>query len=450
MPGRRVRANRPRPRLVPRASAAMERPGTPGHGAVRRIDRSAVAAATAEPTVPGAGLRLRLCARRNVWPACPAMGTRRPPRSGRVAGRSATGQAARCGRDLPHPALPAVAAGDVAVLPNPHQHLEGERASRRRRVRRPLPAEIPLASEMIRLDRLTPQLKLEMQYVLQRRHDDRQGKLTPDVVMRVVRGARRREGRLSARPRRGRLDRANSVDSSTTLAPAGSSATPAGRSPIWPRPAAGKPSTRAMSGGCADSATTATAPCGSTGIGQPWLRELAKRWVRWRLSTGLGLEAGGGRPVVVITRFARFLADIGIDRIDQIDRSVLERYLADLRGDLAFTPSVAAPTSGCSTGSSPRSANTAGTQPFPQTRCSSPRTTRNATNGCRGRWPNMSWPSSSTRTTLPASADPAHRLITIILMRCGLRVTDALRLRSRLCGRRRRGRPVSALLSTTR
>ena len=48
-------------------------------------------------------------------------------------------------------------------------------------------AETPLASEMIRLDRLTPQLKLEMQYALQRRHDDRQGKLTPDVVMRVVR-----------------------------------------------------------------------------------------------------------------------------------------------------------------------------------------------------------------------------------------------------------------------
>jgi hypothetical protein len=69
------------------------------------------------------------------------------------------------------------------------------------------------------------------------------------------------------------------------------------------------------------------------GIPQPWLRELTKRWVRWRLSTGLSLEAGGGRPVVVLTRFARFLADIGVERIDGIDRSTLERYLADLRGD---------------------------------------------------------------------------------------------------------------------
>ena len=42
--------------------------------------------------------------------------------------------------------------------------------------------------------------------------------------------------------------------------------------------------------------------------------------------------------------------------------------------------------------------------------------------------------------------DPAHRLITIILMRCGLRVTDALRLPRRLRGRRRRGRTLSALL----
>jgi len=52
------------------------------------------------------------------------------------------------------------------------------------------------------------------------------------------------------------------------------------------------------------------------GIPQPWLRDLAKRWVRWRLSTGLGLEAGGGRPVVALTRFAGFLSDIGVESID--------------------------------------------------------------------------------------------------------------------------------------
>src|SRR5205807_1358729 len=64
-------------------------------------------------------------------------------------------------------------------------------------------------------------------------------------------------------------------------------------------------------------------------IPQPWLRELAKRWTRWRISSGLGLEAAT-RPVRVITRFARFLARTGIEAITEIDRPVLERYLADL------------------------------------------------------------------------------------------------------------------------
>lgn len=43
------------------------------------------------------------------------------------------------------------------------------------------------ADETIRFDQLDAQLKLEMQYVLQARRDERRGKLTPGVVMRVVR-----------------------------------------------------------------------------------------------------------------------------------------------------------------------------------------------------------------------------------------------------------------------
>ena len=50
------------------------------------------------------------------------------------------------------------------------------------------------------------------------------------------------------------------------------------------------------------------------GITQPWLVELTKRWIRWRLSTGLGLEAVA-RPLRVITRFAGFLDTIGVERI---------------------------------------------------------------------------------------------------------------------------------------
>ena len=47
-------------------------------------------------------------------------------------------------------------------------------------------------------------------------------------------------------------------------------------------------------------------------IPQQQLKDLAKRWIRWRLSTGLGLEAGGARPMRVLTRLAAFLHARGI------------------------------------------------------------------------------------------------------------------------------------------
>ena len=193
-------------------------------------------------------------------------------------------------------------------------------------------AEASLASEVIRLDRLTPQLKLEMQYVLQRRHDERQGKLTPDVVMRVVRMLADADAaslldhdedawgeriKLLINDTRARGLFGYAYRAVADLAEAGGWEAEYPRD-VWRMRRLGYDGDRTLR---------------FAAIPQPWLRELAKRWVRWRLSSGLGLEAGGGRPVVVITRFARFLANIRIDRIDEIDRSVLERYLADLRGD---------------------------------------------------------------------------------------------------------------------
>lgn len=74
-------------------------------------------------------------------------------------------------------------------------------------------------------------------------------------------------------------------------------------------------------------------------IAQPWLRELAKRWLRWRLSGGLGATAAA-RCVGALTRFARFLerAPLRVRRLADIDRSVLEQYLADLSAELAGHP----------------------------------------------------------------------------------------------------------------
>jgi integrase/ferredoxin len=289
-------------------------------------------------------------------------------------------------------------------------------------------AQTPLAGEVIQLDRLAGSLKLEMQYVLQRRHDDRQGKLTPDVVMRVVRAlAAANVGSLldhgeDAWQERTRLPVNDSCARGflgyscrviADLAEAGGWEAECPRD-VWRMRRLGFDGDRTLR---------------FTGIGQPWLRELAKRWVRWRLSTGLGLEAGGGRPVVVLTRFAGFLADIGVERIEQVDRSVLERYLADLCGG-----SLHSQRRGVHIGLLNRffaairqhrwdtalPADAAFfTEDYPKREERLPRALAEQVMA------QLEDPDNLARF-----ADPAHRLITIILMRCGLRITDALRLGS--------------------
>ncbi|HEX2810531.1 MAG TPA: hypothetical protein VHN80_30580, partial [Kineosporiaceae bacterium] len=71
------------------------------------------------------------------------------------------------------------------------------------------------------------------------------------------------------------------------------------------------------------------------GIPQPWLTALAKRWARWQLTTGLsaGTARAGARAVA---RFAGFLAreSVAVDRLADVDRPLLERYLADVRSEL--------------------------------------------------------------------------------------------------------------------
>ena len=71
-------------------------------------------------------------------------------------------------------------------------------------------------------------------------------------------------------------------------------------------------------------------------IPQPWLKDLAKRWARWRLTTGLGAAAAAS-GTRAIARFAAFLADpaVDVDHLGQVERVVLERYLARLHAELA-------------------------------------------------------------------------------------------------------------------
>jgi integrase len=70
------------------------------------------------------------------------------------------------------------------------------------------------------------------------------------------------------------------------------------------------------------------------GIPQPWLRPLAKRFARWRLSIGRS-PIQTYIDVQAVTRLARFLESppVSITSLAGLDRATLERYLADLATD---------------------------------------------------------------------------------------------------------------------
>jgi integrase len=70
-------------------------------------------------------------------------------------------------------------------------------------------------------------------------------------------------------------------------------------------------------------------------ITQPWLRELAKKWARWQFTTGRSVTTVYN-GVRAITRFADFLAHqpVPVIHLAGVDRPLLERYLGDLRTEL--------------------------------------------------------------------------------------------------------------------
>ena len=232
-------------------------------------------------------------------------------------------------------------------------------------------------------------------------------KTSPAVVMRS-------SGSWPPRRRSSLLDRAEDEWRTQIGRPAPTRRQPAGAADLRPPPgrgsrataAAGRPSTPATSGSCAalgfdrqpDRST-------STAIPQPWLRDLVKRWLRWRLGTGLGLEAVR-RGLRALTRFAGFC--------EPHRRQPAGRRRPGAAGALPGRPARRAgrqpaprrPHRAAQHRSSTRSASTAGTTRCRPPRCCSPRTTPNAPNGRRGRWPSRSWPRSSTPTTSPGGPTP--------------------------------------------
>jgi integrase len=164
------------------------------------------------------------------------------------------------------------------------------------------------------------------------------------------------------------------------------------------------------------------------GIPQPWLKNLAKQWCRWRLAAGVsaGEPARGARA---IARFGTWLAGPGggIGSAAGIDRPLLERYLAGLQAEFGgreLHREHAENLSGFLTairrhGWEP--ALPASAMIFPG---DSPR---------RGeRLPRALAGHVMAQVEDPASLDrwdnPAYRLLTVILIRCGLRISSAVTL----------------------
>ncbi len=285
-------------------------------------------------------------------------------------------------------------------------------------------AEPGAGRERIRLDGLPAHLKLEVQYALQRRHDERAGKAPPFVVMIMVRIlAASGASSLLDRTEQEWRDEFGTKRSNASALLAWSRCQVAdlaegtgwdaefGRD-AWQMHRLGFEGRRVLN---------------FSAIPQQQVKDVAKRWIRWRLSTGLGLEAGAGRPLRVLTRFAVFLHARGITSTSGIDRAVLEDYLAGLQSAMGGRreQGVHVGTIGLfltavrQHGWDPALPPDALLFPGDQ-----PRRTELLPRALAGHvMAQVEQPGNLAREN-----NPAYRLVTLILIRCGLRVSDALKL----------------------
>jgi integrase len=277
---------------------------------------------------------------------------------------------------------------------------------------------------------LPRQLRLEIQYVLQCRGDERQAPLRPVRVQRILRD-------LAAAGVPSLLDRAEEEWSG--FGPRG---TRAGGGLQFVLDARARVELLASGGGWeaeyprdkwrlrnvgiqADkTATIDFAP-----VAQPWLSGMAKRWCRWQLSAGLS-ASHAATGIRAVRRFSAFLArhDAGGTSPASVGRPLLERYLADLSSS-GLSPSSRlqhvsalnglfrdARRHGWDNGTLP-----AGAVFYPE---DFPKIGQ--------RLPRAVAEHIMTQVEAPANLDrwtsPSYRLITLILIRCGLRITDACKI----------------------
>jgi site-specific recombinase XerD len=179
---------------------------------------------------------------------------------------------------------------------------------------------------------LTPQLRMEFQYALQCRHDARSRTAAPRLVMQAVRQAkmadvsslldrseqrwRQATGSRVREPVLFLLDARDAVESLRD----GTGWEIEYAKDVWrlhKLPGIAAPSGR---------------PCPRARlrfdrITQPWLRDLGKRWTRLRLASGLSITAAKA-GLDALTCFSQFLTLAGVDTLADVDRLLLERHLA--------------------------------------------------------------------------------------------------------------------------
>ncbi|MEG8184613.1 site-specific integrase [Nocardia terpenica] len=161
-------------------------------------------------------------------------------------------------------------------------------------------------------------------------------------------------------------------------------------------------------------------------ISQPWLRDLGKRWLRMRLSSGLSAsttKAGAD----ALTWFSRFLTQVGVDTLAQVDRPLLERHLAWVNsgpgglgvkkvriGQLnTFLQAIR---------------RHGWDDTLPGTAAFFPGDTPPIPEKINRRLAEYVMAQIESADTLARWPDPAGRLVTLILIHCGLRISSALAL----------------------
>ena len=164
-----------------------------------------------------------------------------------------------------------------------------------------------------------------------------------------------------------------------------------------------------------------------TAVQPPWLRELAKRWCRWRMSCGVGLGQLR-RDRIALVRLSRLTPGLASSiGPNALDRAALEAYLARLAVEIPH-PKTRSTDIGCVTGflhavrqhrwaSLPAEA-----QLYPSDQ---PR--RDETPAPRA-IPEFVMHQLESPANLDRISDPRIRLLVEVLIRAGLRIGDATRL----------------------